>query len=279
VVAVYSANEGLTKAMTYENYYQSASTVADTILAGAGPSPETAGTYRRGLGSRSTDEQKSRLKAAAEQGIQMASAGDLSQDTVAVRMLTAMREARNPEQLDIQENLSETVSLIPGATAPRSRKEGFPTKDAGKRLMRDLMRDFDLTKEQAAGVVGNLDYETGGFKFMQEIDPIVPGSKGGYGFAQWTGPRRVAFEEYAAANKLDPSSYEANYGFLKHELANTSEGDIMADLRSTDTADAAAILFSKEFLRPKAETANLQGRSLRAMRYVEDYLPNSLKGK
>ena len=53
----------------------------------------------------------------------------------------------------------------------------------------------------------------------------------------------------------------------------------MADLRSTDTADAAAILFSKEFLRPKAETANLQGRSLRAMRYVEDYLPNSLKGK
>lgn len=263
--------------MTYENYYQSASTVADTILAGAGPSPETAGTYRRGLGSRSTDEQKSRLKAAAEQGIQMASLGE--DNSTAARLIAAMRGAKNPEELDIQENLSETVSLIPGATAPRSRKEGFPTKDAGKRLMRDLMRDFDLTKEQAAGVVGNLDYETGGFKFMQEIKPIVPGSKGGYGFAQWTGSRRVAFEEYAAANKLDPSSYEANYGFLKHELANTSEGDIMADLRSTDTADAAAILFSKEFLRPKAETANLQGRSLRAMRYVEDYLPNSLKGK
>jgi len=209
----------------------------------------------------------------------MASAGDLSQDTTAARMIAAMRGVKNPEQLDIQENLSETVSLIPGATAPRSRKEGFPTKDAGKRLMRDLMRDFDLTKEQAAGVVGNLDYETGGFKFMQEIKPIVPGSKGGYGFAQWTGPRRVAFEAYATANKLDPSSYEANYGFLKHELANTSEGDIMADLRSARTADAAAILFSKEFLRPKAETANLQGRSLRAMRYVEDYLPNSLKGK
>ena len=100
--------------MTYENYYQSASTVADTILAGAGPSPETAGTYRRGLGSRSTDEQKSRLKAAAEQGIQMASAGDLSQDTVAVRMLTAMREARNPEQIDIQENLASTVEETPG---------------------------------------------------------------------------------------------------------------------------------------------------------------------
>lgn len=113
-MAVYSANEGTTKAMTYENYYQTASTVADTILAGAGPSPETAGTYRRGLGSRSTDVQKSRLKAAAETGIQMASAGDLSQDTVAVRMLTALREAKNPEQLDIKENLASTVTEMPG---------------------------------------------------------------------------------------------------------------------------------------------------------------------
>ncbi len=277
MVAVFSANEGITKAMTYENYYQTASTVADTILAGAGPSPETAGTYRRGLGSRSTDEQKSRLKAAAEQGIQMASASE--DNATAARLIAALRGAKNPEDIDIMENLPETVSLIPGSSAPRSRKEGFPTKDAGKRLMKDLMRDFKLTKEQAAGVVGNLDYETGGFKFMQEIKPIVPGSKGGYGFAQWTGPRRVAFEAYATANKLDPSSYEANYGFLKHELANTSEGDVIGALRGAKTSDAAAILFSNEFLRPASETANLQGRSLRAMRYVEDYIPDSLKGK
>lgn len=117
MVAVYSANEGITKAMTYENYYQTASTVADTILAGAGPSPETAGTYRRGLGSRSTDEQKSRLKAAAEQGIQMASAGDLSQDTTAARMIAAMRGAKNPEQLDIREYLPGTVTDMSGTTS------------------------------------------------------------------------------------------------------------------------------------------------------------------
>lgn len=264
--------------MSYDNYYESASTMADTIIANSKPSPETSGTYRRGLGARSTEEQKSRLKSAAEQGIQMASAGDPKDNPIAARLIAAMR-MEDTSAIDTMENLYGTVSVVPGGSAPRSRSSAFPTKDAGKRLMSDLMRDFDLTKEQAAGVVGNLDYETGGFKFMQEIKPIVPGSKGGFGFAQWTGPRRVAFEEYAAANKLDPTSYEANYGFLKHELENTSEGDIMADLRTTDSASAAATLFSNEFLRPKAETANIQGRSLRAMRYVEDYMPNTYKGK
>ncbi len=265
--------------MSYDNYYESASTMADTIISNAKPSPETSGTYRRGLGSRSTDVQKSRLKAAAEQGLQMASAGEpKDENPIAARLIAAMR-MEDTSAIDTMENLSSTVSVVPGGTAPRSRASAFPTKDAGKRLMKDLMRDFDLTTEQAAGVVGNLDYETGGFKFMQEIKPIVPGSKGGFGFAQWTGPRRVAFEEYAAANKLDVSSYEANYGFLKHELENTAEGNIMDDLRSTDSASAAATLFSNEFLRPKAETANIQGRSLRAMRYVEDYLPDTYKGK
>lgn len=77
--------------MSYDNYYESASTMADTIIANAKPSPETSGTYRRGLGSRSTDVQKSRLKAAAEQGIQMASAGEPTQGDFAARYIASLR--------------------------------------------------------------------------------------------------------------------------------------------------------------------------------------------
>ena len=129
---------------------------------------------------------------------------------------------------------------------------GTPGKpsEIGNKLMSDLMRDFDLTPAQAAGMVGNLDHESGGFASLQEIDPTVEGSRGGYGYAQWTGPRRRAFESWATENGLDPTSYEANYGFLKHELTATPEGAVIDKLRGTSSPDEAARVFSETFLRP-----------------------------
>lgn len=126
--------------------------------------------------------------------------------------------------------------------------------DVATRLSNDLMRDFDLTKEQAAGFVGNLAHETGEFKFMQELKPVS--GKGGYGFAQWTGDRRKAFEDWARSNDLDPKSYEANYGYLKKEL--TTKDDIIGSvgvntierLKGTDSIEGAAKLVSNYYLRP-----------------------------
>lgn len=118
-------------------------------------------------------------------------------------------------------------------------------------LMSDLQRDLGLTKEQAAGVVGNLMHESGGFGSLQEISPLVPGSKGGYGYAQWTGPRRDAFESYVENNGLDPTSYEANYGFLKNELeTNPYERDQFMTVKAAQTAEEAARLISENYLRP-----------------------------
>jgi hypothetical protein len=125
------------------------------------------------------------------------------------------------------------------------------TSAIAAKLMADLQRDLDLTKEQAAGVVGNLMHESGGFGSLQEINPLVPGSKGGYGYAQWTGPRRTAFENYVANNGLDPTSYEANYGFLKNELqTNPYENKQFMTVKSAQTAEEAARLISENYLRP-----------------------------
>lgn len=66
--------------------------------------------------------------------------------------------------------------------------------DTPGRLMGDLSRDLGLTSYQAAGIVGNFSVETGGFRHQQELNPTVAGSRGGYGMAQWTGPRRRALE-------------------------------------------------------------------------------------
>lgn len=89
------------------------------------------------------------------------------------------------------------------------------------RIMRDLMAEarFGFSRDDAAAIVGNLGHETLGFTKMQEMAPTVRGSRGGYGWAQWTGPRRVAFEHWCAGKGVSPDSYEGNYSFLYRELA------------------------------------------------------------
>lgn len=120
--------------------------------------------------------------------------------------------------------------------------------DMAPEIMNDLIDDFDLTVEDAAALVGNLGHESGGFKFLQEIKPVVPGSRGGYGWPQWTGPRRVAFEAYCKRNGLDPKSYKANYGYLWVEL-NGSEKAAIPALKAAPDLDRKVIAFEQKFLR------------------------------
>jgi len=89
-----------------------------------------------------------------------------------------------------------------------------------------LMADLPWRLDDAAACVGNAGHESGGFKFMQEIKPVVPGSAGGYGWFQWTGPRRRAYEAWCTQKGLVPSSDEANYGFLLYELKGTEKAAV-----------------------------------------------------
>lgn len=43
--------------------------------------------------------------------------------------------------------------------------------------MNYLMRGFDLQPHQAADFVGNLSHESTGYKTLQEIDPLLKGSR------------------------------------------------------------------------------------------------------
>ncbi len=85
-------------------------------------------------------------------------------------------------------------------------------------IMRQLMADFPIGVEDAAAILGNLGHECAGFTILQEIKPVVAGSNGGYGWPQWTGPRRRAYEAYCKRTGKDPASDEANYAYLFIEL-------------------------------------------------------------
>jgi hypothetical protein len=52
------------------------------------------------------------------------------------------------------------------------------------------------------------------------------------------------------SNNLDPASYEANKGFLVHELKNTGEGRVLSALRTARDAQQAGKIVEDQFLRP-----------------------------
>ena len=175
-----------------------------------------------------------------------------------------LRSQNKEVKAEVQKYLDDNVE----DTSPSTTKAESPPSEVGSRLVADLEEALGITETQAAGLVGNLDYETGGFKFMQELKPVVPGSKGGLGFAQWTGTRREAFETWAANNNADTNSYEANRDYLIHEISNTNEGRFLPNLEKTTTAEEAARVVSEQYLRPGIPKIN--SRISRAQSYVRN---------
>src|SRR5215203_4414199 len=85
-------------------------------------------------------------------------------------------------------------------------------------VMAQLMKYLPpLDVEGAAAILGNL-YAESRMTAINEAKPTVAGSRGGYGWAQWTGSRRLAAERFWAERKLDPKSDAAQLAFLIHEL-------------------------------------------------------------
>lgn len=140
-----------------------------------------------------------------------------------------------------------TDFMMPGA--------GASFEDRGGWVVKALAAEFGLTLPQAAGIVGNLGFESGGFKELQEISPLVSGSDGGYGWAQWTGPRRTTFMTWCSAHSLAPASDEANYGYLVVELSRVYHETIDAVKRAA-TVEDAVFSVGQTYERPYGTTAN-----------------------
>ena len=122
-------------------------------------------------------------------------------------------------------------------------------------VVRALMRDLDLTIEQAGGVVGNLGFESAGFTELHEIGQ--PEGSGGYGWAQWTAGRRMAFFAWCDANGFPGNRWtadEANYGFLLADLRGAYAG-MVEELRKQATLEQCVWLVGEMYERPGGTTA------------------------
>ncbi|WP_156899432.1 phage tail tip lysozyme [Pleomorphomonas koreensis] len=114
--------------------------------------------------------------------------------------------------------------------------------------MKSLMRLVPAwTVEDAAAAFGNGGHESLGFTKLQEVKPIA--GRGGFGWFQWTGPRRRAFEAWCREEGLDPAGPSANIGFLAHELA-TSERATVGKVSAALGLEAKTKAFEMAFERP-----------------------------
>lgn len=107
-----------------------------------------------------------------------------------------------------------------------------------------FMTDFRLDAVQVAGILGNLAHECGDFCQLQQIGCRPP--RGGYGWPQWTGPRRRQYEGYCHVHGLSPAADEANYAYLSVELHGAYRS-VIAALQRCTTVDSAATTWERRF--------------------------------
>jgi hypothetical protein len=101
----------------------------------------------------------------------------------------------------------------------------------------------------AAGIAGNIAVESRFDPGINEISPLVPGSRGGFGLFQHTGPRRRALEAFAQQRGVPVNDLNTQLDFALQELQTTEKAAGEA-LFKAQTPEEAARVFSEKFLRP-----------------------------
>jgi len=107
----------------------------------------------------------------------------------------------------------------------------------------------------AQGVAMNFQHESGFDTGIQEIAPTS--GRGGFGLAQWTGPRRIALEDFAKAQGKRIDDPDVQFDFFMRENAGPERG-AWATVMNAPDAQTAAINFVKNWERPA--TVNLNRR-------------------
>lgn len=110
------------------------------------------------------------------------------------------------------------------------------------------------TKEQAAGIVGNLYKES-------KFDHTAVGDSGkAYGLAQWHPDRQADFKKKFGKD-IKKATYQEQLAFINYELRNGKEQDAGNKLKKAKTAGQAGAIVSEFYERPKAKQAEKRERA------------------
>lgn len=131
---------------------------------------------------------------------------------------------------------------VPAAPLPQT------TSDAQEYYIREFGKR-GLSRPVSEGIVAGMGSESGLNPAINERNPTVPGSRGGFGLYQLTGPRRIAFERWASENGKNVNDDQAQIDFMMTEFAGPERKAYDALIQAPD-AQSAATIFTDQFLRP-----------------------------
>lgn len=143
---------------------------------------------------------------------------------------------------------SGPLSIL-GAREPQG--QPAPSSNADFDVRAGLI-DRGMPEHIADAFVMNMQDESGLNPGINETTPLVPGSRGGFGLSQWTGPRRRALEAFAEQRGVPVSDGNMQLDFLMSELQGPESAAAKEIFAAQDTGTAAAAIVNK-FLRPAEE--------------------------
>ena len=113
------------------------------------------------------------------------------------------------------------------------------TVAAREKIIWDFFIAKGLTPPQAAGMLGNIKWESG-------YDPNNVNSNGGaYGIVQWLGGRKTSLFNFASSRGMQPNDMNLQLAFAWHELTG-GYIDVLKDLRATNNVETATkIIFDR----------------------------------
>lgn len=117
----------------------------------------------------------------------------------------------------------------------------------------DILVANGYSKQQAAGIVGNLIAESG-------VDPTIKQGGGGpgRGIGQWSaGERWAQLQSWAQGHSLNPMLLDTQVQFLMYEM-NTSEKGAGTAVKASNSITQAADAFMTKWERPADQSAGAQ---------------------
>lgn len=158
------------------------------------------------------------------------------------------------------------------ARVAQAHNAGGATVPTGERAeyIRQGLLNRGLPGHVADAFLMNFKDESGLNPGINEVAPLVPGSRGGYGLYQLTGPRRREYEAFAAERGSPLDDIDTQLDFLMREGSGSERAAFERILAAPDTGTAATEIVNR-FLRPAQAH-----RESRAARYSR--APNTAVG-
>lgn len=156
-------------------------------------------------------------------------------------------------------------------------EQGYGNRDtrnvseANKAQIWSYFKSKGLSDEAVAGIMGNMDKETGGTFLPDAVNSI-----GCSGIVQWCSGRNDSMRAKAEAEGKDWNCLGFQLDYIWYEMTETSESKVMEPLKSSTSAGDAANIFHDYYERSDTATGENLGRDDRAEAIYSEYTGKSV---